>query len=188
MENFCYLCGGIGRKLLTSSNRWICGEYPSQCPAVRKKSSESLKKVWTPEKRKERSDLYKKVGWLGPNAAWAKGRTAEIDNRIRTSSNIENIENVLKVYKQEDIKNKWGIRTKIYLIKKFVITHNLLQYDKCNKCNISEWFGEKLLLELHHINYDKWDNRLENLEFLCPNCHSINGKYMKSKNEVFDGE
>jgi 5-methylcytosine-specific restriction endonuclease McrA len=27
-------------------------------------------------------------------------------------------------------------------------------------------------MALHHINGDGRDNRLENLQFLCPNCHS----------------
>ena len=27
-------------------------------------------------------------------------------------------------------------------------------------------------MALHHINGDRLDNRLENLELLCPNCHS----------------
>lgn len=35
------------------------------------------------------------------------------------------------------------------------------------------WQGLKLPLELHHINGNHYDNRLENLQILCPNCHAI---------------
>ena len=49
--------------------------------------------------------------------------------------------------------------------------HNLLEY-KCSTCNIDSWNGKKLVLELDHINWNHTDNRLENLRFLCPNCHS----------------
>lgn len=42
----------------------------------------------------------------------------------------------------------------------------------CERCGTSEWLGEPLPLELHHVNGDGVDNRLENLEMLCPNCHS----------------
>ena len=51
---------------------------------------------------------------------------------------------------------------------------------KCEKCGISEWNGEHITLEIHHINGNHSDNRLENLQILCPNCHSqtinFNGK------------
>jgi 5-methylcytosine-specific restriction endonuclease McrA len=32
-------------------------------------------------------------------------------------------------------------------------------------------------MALHHINGDRLDNRLENLELLCPNCHSQTDTY-----------
>jgi len=32
-------------------------------------------------------------------------------------------------------------------------------------------------LEVHHINGDKRDNTLENLQLLCPNCHSYTDNY-----------
>jgi len=42
----------------------------------------------------------------------------------------------------------------------------------CQRCEISSWAGQALSLALHHVNGDRLDNRLENLELLCPNCHS----------------
>jgi DNA-binding transcriptional ArsR family regulator len=42
----------------------------------------------------------------------------------------------------------------------------------CQQCGISEWRGKPLSLHLHHINGDGRDNRLRNLQILCPNCHS----------------
>lgn len=36
----------------------------------------------------------------------------------------------------------------------------------------SEWFGKKLVLQVDHIDGDFRNNCIENLRFLCPNCHS----------------
>ncbi|MGI8945845.1 MAG: HNH endonuclease [Thermoleophilaceae bacterium] len=46
-----------------------------------------------------------------------------------------------------------------------------LKASRCERCGLSEWLGRPLGLELHHINGDGHDNRLENLMLLCGNCH-----------------
>ncbi len=47
----------------------------------------------------------------------------------------------------------------------------------CERCGISEWLGQPLSVTLHHVNGDRLDNRVENLELLCPNCHSQTDNY-----------
>lgn len=39
-------------------------------------------------------------------------------------------------------------------------------------CGISEYGGKPIKLQLHHIDGDSNNNLKENLQFLCPNCHS----------------
>jgi hypothetical protein len=47
-----------------------------------------------------------------------------------------------------------------------------LKEERCEQCGLDEWRGAPLRVTLHHANGDAYDNRLENLMFLCPNCHS----------------
>lgn len=54
---------------------------------------------------------------------------------------------------------------------------------KCMKCGIDEWMGQPAPLELEHKNGDNTDNRLENLEILCPNCHAQTPTY-RGKNRA----
>ena len=62
-------------------------------------------------------------------------------------------------------------------LKDRIVREKRLEY-KCAMCgNKGIWNGQKLSLQLDHINGVHNDHRIENLRFLCPNCHSTTETY-----------
>ena len=53
---------------------------------------------------------------------------------------------------------------------------------KCERCKLSYWENEIIHFELHHIDGNRYNHKLENLQILCPNCHSLTKNYC-SKNK-----
>lgn len=65
-----------------------------------------------------------------------------------------------------------------------------LRGHKCENCQLSEWLGQPITLQVHHIDGDRSNNNFENLQLLCPNCHSLTDNYCKknSKKETISEE
>lgn len=62
-----------------------------------------------------------------------------------------------------------GRRAKTPMLKRAMIESGVS--ETCFECGLTEWNGKKMTLAIHHIDGNFLDNTLQNLIFLCPNCH-----------------
>lgn len=96
---------------------------------------------------------------------WNKGKTETNDPRV----SVIPIEKIFS--------NELGIRTPNLKDKLFKLGY---KERRCEICGCDEtWQGKHLTLELHHIDGNHYNNSLENLQILCPNCHSQTDSYKK---------
>lgn len=65
-------------------------------------------------------------------------------------------------------------------LKKCLVNEGYIRYA-CQICGTSSWLDKPIVLELDHIDGNRWNHRLENLRLLCPNCHSQTTTFRNKK-------
>jgi len=167
-----YGCGNKGVYEVTAAKKLCCSKHHNSCSGLKRKNSEGLKLAYKEGRRPNNYVNYSQD--IKDRMAWSKGKTRWEDNRIHGSYDNESL---FRLYKKGEI-----LRCDI---KKILVKNLNIEY-KCSECGIIKWRGRNITLELHHINGNRNDNRLENLEFLCLNCHSqtrnFRGRNISKKN------
>lgn len=79
--------------------------------------------------------------------------------------------------KGQQLKN-WSDYTKVANLKPHLIKE---RGHKCEMCLLESWFDNNIPLECHHIDGDRTNNELHNLQLLCPNCHAQTDNYRNRK-------
>lgn len=102
---------------------------------------------------------------------WNKGQTKETDPRL----------NLKPKYTYEEIFCKDSVVSQNCL-RNSIKKYNAIPYV-CAKCGCTgEWQDGIISLEIHHEDGNNHNNTIENLEYLCPNCHALTETY-RGKNQ-----
>lgn len=132
------------------------------------------------------ADVCRLCGWkpIGGNYGIIKRYIKEYE--LDTSHFLgkrSNIGNRLNQHKEKKAENylKKDSYIKLTTLRDKLVREGIKEY-KCEDCGISEWNGKQISLQIHHINGDNTDNRIENIMFLCPNCHSQTDTFCGKKN------
>jgi len=139
------------------------------------------------QESKSYREVLKKLGYAtygGNNNATLKKRLEKYNistEHFTTIGGIERNEN--NVFCQNSTASQATLR-------RWFVKGNYIPYQ-CSVCGISTWQGKELSLQLDHINGNNSDDRIENLRWLCPNCHSQTdtfcGKQSKKSHATKEG-
>ena len=107
--------------------------------------------------RRKISEGVKKNGYL-QSEEWLQNLTAA--NRR---------EDVIQKKKETWLRKRDYENAHVGSLKKYYLD----EHPNCEVCGVSEWNGQSLRLEVHHIDSDTTNNTFDNFQALCPNCHSL---------------
>lgn len=77
----------------------------------------------------------------------------------------------------------WNLAFQAYKLKRLLMRFGIKEW-KCEMCGLTTWNGSKIPLELHHKDGNRFNNKLENLELTCPNCHAQTPNYRAKNRRV----
>ena len=138
-------------------------KYTSELLSEIVRKSKSLAEVLRTLGLKEAGGNYAHINKRIKEAGIDKSHFVKYTNFLQPGVNKKHWQEVL-------VLRTSGRRQEAVRLRKALIESGV-EYG-CNRCSIKEWNEKVLILEVNHKNNNWLDDRRENLEFICPNCHS----------------
>jgi hypothetical protein len=127
--------------------------------------------------RERSDDVKQKISQTMKNS-FASGKAPSYQERLNRMSDEERekfIRRSREIADQQKAKAKEHIMSAPFESLSFERLRKRVIYEqdgKCNLCGIDDWLGKPISLELEHKDGNHHNNLRDNLEALCPNCHS----------------
>jgi hypothetical protein len=129
------------------------------------------------------------VKWSGGIHTYLKKRLA--DYGIDTSHFLGKKKNSGQRHKSGVEKRVWaevlverttGVRQLSYVLRRAMLEAGVVYKCSHEECPVKgDWLGKSIRLQVHHKNGNNTDDRLDNVCFLCPNCHSQTPNFCNGK-------
>ena len=100
---------------------------------------------------------------------WESGVMDKVDYYALNNSPLKKAKSKATWDRKTNEKYVNGEKLHIQTLRKIILKK--AEY-RCDICNISDWLGGPITLEIHHIDGVNNNNVAANLQVLCPNCHS----------------
>lgn len=87
-----------------------------------------------------------------------------------TASGFKNSHIVRVTKNADELLTLGNVKVKTHQLKR-ALNERGVEY-KCDICDLVKWLDQPITLQIHHKDGNTYNNVIENLQYLCPNCHT----------------
>lgn len=120
--------------------------------------------------------LYRRPDRLDVNKSFCLTCFRVFNSEMAKLKNQKEYDQYIEKWKQGSVSGMSGSTGLSGHIRKYIFLKYSSKCIRCGWCEIHP-ITKKIPLEVNHIDGDYTNNKEENLELICPNCHSLTVSY-----------